>query len=130
MKVLNNYITESGRNESFRKIYVKEKTGVAFTKIQEKYKKDKKKNTNIKFGSHCFHCGKQYHWATECTNLEKEQRRKIHTNVGTVKDNADKECDTIELIFFENNHKKKKNKSLDPNKIYLDRCYTYNKLME
>ena len=35
-----------------------------------------------------------------------------------------------EWVFFENNQKTKNRKKLDSNNIYLDRCSTYNKLME
>ena len=36
MKLLNNYIAESGDNRKFSKISEKEQTGVAFTQTQEK----------------------------------------------------------------------------------------------
>ena len=45
MKLLNNYITESGNSINFRKIFRNEQTGVSFTKTQEKDVKDKKIST-------------------------------------------------------------------------------------
>ena len=58
--------------------------GVDFTQTKEKDEKDKK-NLNIKWESHCFHWGNQYHWEAECPNPEEENNQQLHTNVGTVK---------------------------------------------
>ena len=69
----------------YKRISGKNKTGVAFTQTQEKGEKDKKKE-NIKYESHCFHCGKQDHCAADFPILEEEQRGQIHTNVVIVKD--------------------------------------------
>ena len=68
MKLLNNYITENGRNNCFRKRYRKDQMGVSFTQIQGKDMKNKKKK-NTKGKSHFFHCVKQGHWVKECTEL-------------------------------------------------------------
>ena len=82
MKLLKNYITESGNNRNFNKTSGKYHRGVFFTQTQDNYSKDKK-NINSKGGYHCFHCRKQDHWAEDCPNLEEEQLGHLHTNVGT-----------------------------------------------
>ena len=87
MKLLNDYITESGNNRNFGKTSGKEQTGVDFTHTQEKDAKYKK-NTNRKGEYHCLHYGKKYNWASNCPNLEEEQKGQLHNNVGTVKDNV------------------------------------------
>ena len=55
MKLLKNYITESGNNRNFNKTSGKYHRGVFFTQTQDNYSKDKK-NINSKGGYHCFHC--------------------------------------------------------------------------
>ena len=72
-KLLNNYISESGNTKNLRKISGKEQMGVAFTQTQGKYLTDKKK-TNNKSEYHCFKCGKKYHWAAECPEIEEERK--------------------------------------------------------
>ena len=71
IKPTNNYITESGNNTTFRNTPRREHTGSAFTQSKEKDKKYKKK-TNIKGEYQCLQCGKQYHWAYDCPDLEEE----------------------------------------------------------
>ena len=67
---------------SFRKSYIKEHTGVAFTQTQEKGKSEKKK-TDIKRESHCFYCVKQDHWEEAFPDLEEEQCGQLNYNFGT-----------------------------------------------
>ena len=59
MKLMNNYIVESGKNRSFRKNSRKYQTGFAFTQTQEKYAKEKKKINN-KGESQSFHWVNKY----------------------------------------------------------------------
>ena len=113
MKLMNNYITKSGKNRNLGKIFGKEKTGVDFNQTQ-----DKDVNTTRKVKSHCFHCINQDNWASEWPDLEEEYRRKVHTNSGTVKYDVDEEGDTTEVSFLKSPEGQEQ-KKMYPNRIYL-----------
>ena len=68
MKLLNKYITDSGKNRRFIKTSGREHMEVGFTKTQEKDENDKVKNS--KGYSHCFYFTKKYQWAEACPGLE------------------------------------------------------------
>ena len=71
MKLLNNYIIESGNNRNFGKTSRKEQSVVYFTQTQYNDAREKKKS-NSKGDYNCFHCGNQHHWAVDYPNLESE----------------------------------------------------------
>ena len=129
MKLLNKYIVGSGKNRNFRKISGKERTVVAFNQTREGGVKDKKKS-NSKGEYHFFLYIMKYNWAKECPNLEEEQREQLHTNVGTVKDDADKKFNTTGVSLFKNHQNTNTRKTLDLKKVYFDICSAYNQPVE
>ena len=101
MKLLNKYIAENGKDINFSKASIKENTRVAFTRTNYKYKRQDK--IYSKGDSYCLHCGRKYNWAVACPNLEEEHIGQLHTNVGTLKDDVEKEDNTTGVSFLKPN---------------------------
>ena len=80
------------------------------------------KKTNSKGESHCFNCGKEGHWASDCPDLAEEQKEQLHMmeqlnmEDGENYEDAQKhdQFDALALAQLTNQE----------DKIYLDSCTT------
>ena len=79
------------------------------------------KKTNSKGESHCFHCGADDYWATDCPDLDTAQQEQMHINV-------ESEEDSIDGVGFLEVAKKKPS-TLNPYYVYLDSCSMYNQVI-